>query len=208
MRGVFGVAFMLSAVAACGSNTPEIPPELLVSDPAQGSSYPAGPYGAEIGDTVRDLEFSGWRRPREVARTEDTTERIALSDFYDPADTKGIRLILINTAAIWCGACQVEHRTLPEKNDEFRRRGLVILSTLFQDAERRPARFVHLSQWVETFDPNYAMLLDPEYQMGVFASAETAPLNLVVDARTMRVKQKFIGDQAAVIWPYIDAELK
>jgi hypothetical protein len=51
------------------------------------------------------------------------------------------------------------------------------------------------------------MVLDPDYQLGAYASPETAPLNLIIDARTMRIEKKFIGDQSAVIWPYIENEL-
>jgi hypothetical protein len=51
------------------------------------------------------------------------------------------------------------------------------------------------------------MLLDPDYQLGSFASAETAPLNLVIDARRMTIEKKLLGDQASVLWPFIDAAL-
>ena len=51
------------------------------------------------------------------------------------------------------------------------------------------------------------MVLDPDYQLGGFASAETAPLNLVIDARTMKIEKKLLGDQATVLWPFIDASL-
>ena len=54
---------------------------------------------------------------------------------------------------------------------------------------------------------DYAMLLDPDYQLGAYASAETAPLNLVVDARTMKIEKKLLGDQPTILWPFIDAAL-
>jgi hypothetical protein len=60
---------------------------------------------------------------------------------------------------------------------------------------------------VETFDTNFPMALDPSYSFGLYASAETAPLNLILDPRTMTILRKFIGDQSAVIWPYVEAEL-
>jgi hypothetical protein len=43
--------------------------------------------------------------------------------------------------------------------------------------------------------------------MGRFGSAESAPLNIVIDARSMKVIEKFIGDQAVVMWPFIESEL-
>ena len=51
------------------------------------------------------------------------------------------------------------------------------------------------------------MVLDPDYQLGDFARANMAPLNLVVDARTMKIQKKVLGDQAIVIWQFIDDSL-
>ncbi len=115
--------------------------------------------------------------------------------------------MLINTAAVWCAACRTEHEGLSEKNEEYSGRGLRILSTLFQDNRRDPATIQDLDNWVTTFSSTYAMALDPDYQLGAFARADTAPLNLVVDARTMKIDKKLLGDQPEVMWPFIDASL-
>ncbi|HEY0466525.1 MAG TPA: hypothetical protein VGC79_20090 [Polyangiaceae bacterium] len=192
---------------ACGSNTPKIPPELLASGGCNSPVYPSGPFGTEEGDTLADACFQGFRNPDTVSHTQGSLETIAFADYYDPTGSKGYQLILINTAAVWCSACRSEHEGLPAKNAEYGPRGLRILSTLFQDARRNPATLRDLSTWVETFSADYAMVLDPDYQLGGFASAETAPLNLVIDARTMKIEKKLLGDQATVLWPFIDASL-
>ena len=114
---------------------------------------------------------------------------------------------MIDTSAVWCSACRTEHEGLSAKNDEYSPKGLRILGTLFQDAKRDPATVTDLGTWVETFSSDYAMVLDPDYQLGAYASADTAPLNLVVDARTMKIEKKLLGDQATVLWPFIDASL-
>jgi hypothetical protein len=114
---------------------------------------------------------------------------------------------LINTSAVWCAACRTEHEGLSAKNNQYSPQGLRILSTLFQDSKRDPATVRDLTNWVKTFSSNYAMALDPDYQLGDFARAETAPLNLVVDARTMKIEKKLLGDQPQVMWPFIDASL-
>lgn len=181
------------SLPACGSSSEELPPE----------HYPSGPYGGEVGSVVQNLTFMGFRQPNATAMDEANLEQVALADFYDPSGKRGVELLLLNTAAIWCAACQAEHRTLPARTTEFSEQGLAVLSALFQDAEREPAQPTHLAAWVATFDCNYAMVLDPEYQAGIFGSAETAPLNLIIDARTMKIEQKFVGDQSAVIWPYV-----
>jgi hypothetical protein len=195
------------ALGACGSNTPKIPPELLATGGCNSPEYPSGPFGTEEGDTLADACFQGFRNPAQGSRSESALQTIAFADYYDPTGSKGYQLILINTAAVWCSACRSEHEGLPEKNRVYGPRGLRILSTLFQDARRDPASFRDLNNWIDTFSSDYAMVLDPDYQLGSFASAETAPLNLVVNARTMKIEMKLLGDQATVLWPFIDASL-
>ncbi len=195
------------ACFACGSNTPTIPPELLQSGGCDAPDYPAGPFGTEEGETLANACFQGFRDPRVVSHEASSLQTIAFADYYDPTGSKGVRLVLIDTSAVWCSACRVEHEGLSSKNDEYAPRGLRLLGTLFQNAKRDPATVKDLANWVETFSSNYAMVLDPDYQLGAFASAETAPLNLVVNARTMKIEKKLLGDQATVLWPFIDAAL-
>jgi AhpC/TSA family len=200
-------AVMASAGVACGANTPKIPAELLNGGGCAAPDYPNGPFGPEEGDTLANACFQGFRNPAIVAHDESALETIAFSDYYDPTGSRGVALVLINTAAVWCSACRTEHEGLSAKNDEYSPKGLRIVSTLFQDAARNPATLGDLSTWVETFSSDYAMLLDPDYQLGTYASAETAPLNLVVDARTMKIEKKLLGDQPTILWPFIDAAL-
>ena len=202
-----GALLACLVLLACGSNTPKIPPELLASGGCASPTYPNGPFGTEEGDTLADVCFQGFRNPAQVSHDESSLQAIAFADYYDPTGSKGIDLILINTAAVWCSACRAEHEGLSAKNDAYTARGLRIVSTLFQDAKRDPATFRDLKNWVETFSSNYAMLLDPDYQLEGFASAETAPLNLLVNARTMKIEKKLLGDPSTVLWPFIDASL-
>lgn len=200
-------ALLALGASACGSNKPELPPGASQPESCFALSYPDAPYGTEPGSVLRNVCFQGWSAPDQVAHSADTLEPIALSDFYDPDGTRGVKVLLINTAAIWCSACRIEHETLPEHARELGPRGLVIFSALFQDQERNPASVEDLGLWTETFSSNFPMVLDPSYRFGLYASAETAPLNLVVDTRTMTLLAKFVGDQAAVIWPTIEAAL-
>lgn len=195
-------------LAACGTNRPEIPPELLESGGCDTGSYPSGPYGTEPGAVAENFCFEGLRRPNaeRVKEQVERLEKLSFGSFYDPTRER-YELILVNSAAIWCSACQVEHQTLPARARELEADGLLILSALFQDAKRNPATTDDLVAWIETFDPSFPMVLDPDYQLGAYASAETAPLNLVIDARNMQILQKFIGDQASVLWPYLEKEL-
>jgi len=201
------LALLASAVlAGCGTNRPEIPEELLRDpDTGTGAGYPEGPYGTDKGEIAYDAKFRGWLTPL-TAHTPDALEDVALADYYDPAGRK-YELLLVNTAAIWCSVCQSEHQTLPERYAEYSPRGLALVSALFQDEAGEPADLDDLELWVRRFNPPYPMLLDPDFQLGVYATAETAPLNLLVDARTMQILEKFIGDSSTTLWRLVDDEL-
>jgi hypothetical protein len=197
-----------AALLGCGSNAPEVPEELLEGGSSCAApDYPREGFGTEPGDVAENACFVGYRAPDRVAATEAHRETVALSDFYDPAGTKGVSLLLLNTAAIWCSACVSEHRTLPERQSELAPSGLVILSTLFQDAERNPASLEDVERWIQTFGTNFPMVADPELALGAYASPDSAPLNMLVDPRSMKILRKYVGDQGSVMWPYIESEL-
>lgn len=197
-------------LGACGTNRPEIPPELL-KDPSGPlgcgtPDYPAGPYGDDAGTLAVDRCFQGWRAPQKTPHTATALEDVSLGNFYDPTGTR-YELLLLNTAAVWCSVCKTEHQTLPEHYADYSPRGLAIVSALFQNNAGKPAELSDLKTWVESFDVPFPMVLDPDYQLQDYASAETAPLNLVIDARTMRILAKFIGNQSRDLWQVIDDEL-
>ena len=201
------LAAALAALAvACGTNKPELPPGFDAPESCIAPGYPDGPYGGEPGSVVQNTCFEGWRLPGRAAASS-ALEPLAFADYFDVDGNLSPRLLLINTAAVWCSACRVEHEDLPARAAQLGPRGLVVFSALFQDQSRNPATKDDLAAWVETFGTNFPMALDPDYQLGRYASAETAPLNLVVDARDMTVLKKYIGDQASVMWPFIEGRL-
>ena len=210
------VLVSLCALPACGTNRPDIPEDL--KQPAGGAgttgNYPAGPYGSEKGDTIENFTFaSSWLDPAAANYDPGAFAPLSFADFHDPDGTKGNKLLLLNTSAVWCGACKAEHGgsqnkpSLNEHHDSLNPKGLTIVSLLFQDAKSDPAKTEHLVAWTQSYETRHPMGLDPEYQMGRFGSAENAPLNIIVETRTMTVIEKFIGDQAAVMWPFIESEL-
>jgi hypothetical protein len=220
MRAAFALALVLGCVA-CGTNRPDIPPELLQETGSGGGNgnYPSGPYAknysADIGKPIPPLEFAkGWLDPAAANQDVAALAPIAFADFYDPDGTKGNELLLLNTAAIWCSACKAEHGgtgnvpSLAERQAEFSSRGVVIFSLLFEDAQNNPAQPSNLATWAQSFDTNFPFALDPEYQMIVFGSPKTnAPLNLLIDLRTMKLLKGWTGDHPELIWPAIEDEL-
>jgi hypothetical protein len=163
---------------------------------------------------MRAFFAQGWLDPLAVNQDISQLAPIALADFYDPDGTKGNELLLLNTAAIWCSACKGEHGgtasepSLGERFTELSPRGLVVLSLLFEDNASNPATPQNLAAWAKGYDTNFPFALDPEYQMIVFGSPKAnAPLNLVVDLRNMKLLAGWVGDQPALIWPFIESEL-
>ena len=100
-----------------------------------------------------------------------------------------------------------EHDTLPEHVSELSPQGLVVLSTLFQDGKREPATLADVERWIANFHTNFPMVADPELQLDRYASSDSAPLNMLVDPRSMQILRKYVGDQGTVMWPYIESEL-
>jgi len=205
--------------AGCGTNRPDIPDDYKTGGNGGASGYPAGPYAqdivSDVGLPIEDVHFAkGWLNAKADGQDPAKLAPFALSDFFDPDGTKGNELLLLNTAAVWCSACKNEHNgtsSSPSLSDHFAElgpRGLVIVSTLFQDAASNPATEQNLVAWATAFDTDFPFALDPEYQLGGrYVDSATAPLNLVVDARTMKLLHGWTGDQSAVIWPFIEAEL-
>ncbi|MFO0566582.1 MAG: hypothetical protein U0263_13015 [Polyangiaceae bacterium] len=210
----------LAFALGCGSNRPEIPDYLLENDAGGTAGYPSGPYakdiGADVGRTIANIEFQkGWLDPKGSGYDPAKLEAIALADFYDPDGSKGNVLLLLNTAAGWCGACKNEHEgtgsnpSLSEHANTLRPRGLLVMSALFEDGSFDPAEEKHLVAWAKTYETSFPFVLDPENQLGgTFGVDQSAPLNLVVDAKDMKVLFGTTGDKAAVIWPFIESELE
>jgi hypothetical protein len=196
--------------AGCGNNAPDIPPELLGAGGGGSATYPPGPYpaNAEEGDAVKPLCFpQGWRNPEEAGHDTEQLAEICFADFHDPDGSKGISILMLNTAAFWCAACKEEHTRLDELYDELHPAGLEILSVLFERTDRTPAGPEDLRQWTSTFGTNFPIVVDPSYQMGHFIDAGIAPLNLLVDARTMSVAKRYEGDARTEIEAFLRERL-
>jgi hypothetical protein len=204
---------LVLAGSGCGTNRPEIPPELLATGGTSvrvgcdSLDYPEGPYGTLDGSVAVNSCFQGWGAPSSTPHTEAALEDISLGAFHDPSG-KHYKLLLVNSAALWCAVCKTEHQSLPQHYAELAPRGLAILSALFQNNAGQAATLGDLKLWVETYHPPFPMVLDPDYQLGDYAPAASAPLNLLIDASTMQIIETFIGNQGSVLWPRIEDELR
>ncbi len=196
-----------SGAIVAGAGTGAVP----AADPGyRRQDYPAGPYGLAEGATLENLGFLGWRDP--VAAGYDVTklEPVYLADFYDPDGTSGRRYLWINASAVWCTVCQAEMRDIKNNsvNAIFGAKGVQLIGTLFEDNSTGPAKPADLKRWGElpTHGIDFPLLLDPGFKLGAYFTSDATPLNLLVDARTMRIVNATMG-YSTDYWERIDALL-
>jgi hypothetical protein len=206
-----------AAAAGAPSGAPTAAPSLNPNADGAGFaakvSYPPGPYGRGVGAVIENTTFLGWRDP--VASNYDTAalEPVSLSDFYDPTGTS-TKLLVINASAVWCTVCQAELRQMKTDKtaEKYRAQGVQLLGTLFEDATGGPARPSDLRLWgsaaVRAIE--FPLVLDPGLKMGVYFTSDATPLNLIVDARNMRIVHAMMGydsSPATGLWSIVDREL-
>jgi hypothetical protein len=215
MKRGFWVCGLLALPLGCGAHADDqIPSDLLDAIGSQSSdgAYPSGPKGSAVGDVAANVCVTGWSDPSAASFDVARMKTLCFADFYEP-DADGPRLLLVNTAALWCSACQVEYggsgarASLDEEVATRQDRGLSVLGTLFQDAAQRPAEPSHGADWARAFDVGFPFGIDPDFAMGAFADADVQPFNMVIDAHTMRIVLRVDGDNPDQLWPAIDERL-
>ncbi len=170
--------------------------------------YPPGPYGTAVGAVIENFAFMGWRDPVAVGYDLNQVKPVRLSEFYDP--TGATKLLWINASAVWCTVCRREMEDI--KTNGIRAslgaKGLVMIETLFEDNDSNPARLSDLKAWGSAPSQaiDFALLLDPGFKLGAFFTADATPLNLLVDARTMRVIDATMG-YSPDYWPQVETLL-
>ena len=207
--------------AATGTGVPTAAPTGSAPAPnadgagfAPGVNYPPGPYGRGVGAVIEHMTFLGWRDPVAANYDPEALEQVSLSDFYDPSGAT-TKLIVINASAVWCTVCQAEMRQM--KNEQiaqnYRARGVQIFGTLFEDANGGPARPSDLKLWgsakVRSID--FPLVLDPALKLGVYFTSDATPLNLLVDATSMRIVHAMMGYDSTPstgLWGVVDRELE
>ena len=206
--------------SGCGSSQNDIPPELLAAIQTRSSNttatqvgnYPTANIGNQVGSTAQNLCFPGWMNPAAAGFDFSQTNEICFSDFFDPAGQEHT-LLLVNTAALWCGACKTEYGGQGERpplRDEIaerQARGLRVLGAVFQGVDHQPASNSDIELWAQVYEVNFPLALDAEFRMGAFTSSDAAPYNALIDTRTMQIVLVLQGDHPAALWPTVDQYL-
>lgn len=177
------------------------------------AQYPAGPYGRGLGAVIDNIDFIGWRAPLTANYAPEALERVSISDFYDPTG-QSVKLLVINASALWCTVCQGEMRQINGERlyEKYRAVGVEILGTLFEDNEGAPAKPADLTTWgaAKARQIQFPLVLDPSLRMGIYFTSDATPLNLLIDAQTMKIVFVSMGynGSASGFWSVVDRELR
>jgi len=173
----------------------------------QKQIYPVGPYGTGVGSTLQNFAFLGWHDPVAANYDASNLEQVQLSEYYDPDGSKGIKLIWINASAVWCSVCRAEMKDIKNNavHATFAPKGVQMIVTLFEDNKSGPAKPSDLHNWgsLPEHSIDFPLLLDPGFKLGEFFTSDATPLNMLVDARTMKVVDATMG-YSQDYWQQVD----
>ena len=66
-------------------------------------------------------------------------------------------------------------------------KGVRFLGALFEDNSNNPAKPSDLVLWAKQFNVTFPFVLDPDLKLGSFFDVEATPMEMIVDARTMKI---------------------
>jgi hypothetical protein len=168
-----------------GDSETETETETGASEP----SYPAGPYGTEVGDVVENLTF-----------VDGDDNPVDLEMFY--AGPQRV-LFLFGTGA-WCGVCIDEAQaltpTLASQSDK-----VVPLGVLYEDALAEPPTAAVAKGYNNAVDA-FEFVADPSQRFNdFFDPAGALPRVLLIDTATMTLVYKAQGLDEQALQAAIDA---
>ncbi len=173
----------------------------------QKVDYPAGPYGVGVHATLENFAFLGWHDPVAANYDETKLETVQLSEYYNPDGRSDLKLIWINASAVWCSVCRAEMADIKNNgvHAAFAPKGVQLIVTLFEDNNSGPARPKDLHNWGSTAAHaiDFPLLLDPGFKLGAFFTSDATPLNMLVDAKTMKVIDATMG-YSSDYWQRVD----
>ena len=176
----------IAALSGCGG-APSAP-----QTPSDRSAYPPGPYDTGEGDVLGPLSF---------VAVDGGPFDVDTAVFADPQ----ARVLLMNTAAGWCGACVEEQPVLQALVQD--RPALSVVVALFEDADGAPADAALARDWQARHAVAFDVVADPSFQLQAFYDPSLTPMNMVVDVDTMTIRRIGTGFDELAVTAIIDAIL-
>jgi hypothetical protein len=162
-------------------------------DMAMAPSYPAGPYGNQVGQTLADFSMEGYRlTPQQTDSSQlswDTSIRIA--DFYARGQTGDCACMLITVGATWCSACQDEQ---PSAISDVQSDPTFCVLGILQEGQNPGvnASQSDVSAWTQSFHQNFTVVQGSASTEALFNGWDQGggiglPFNLILQPKTMHV---------------------
>lgn len=189
-----------TAVADAGARPDQTPDEPGADEPSANQdlapgitqgAYPQAPYGTTEGAVIQNLELFGWQDPTSASFDVAQATTVRLSDYYNPSSAagQGTEYIMLNAVAAWCGVCRTEYQTLETEQtyQQFASRGLEMVGVLFEDNNGDPSTYQDLSNWTRSYSVGFPFVNDPAFKTGVYFDKSATPMNMIIDARSMKI---------------------
>ena len=186
-----------------GEDTVALPSVVIENPACQSDSYATGPYGAVQGSTLINHCF-------------ETSE----GDYFSLADIfndENASLLLITTSAGWCSACIEEQPYLQQWHTDHYDDGFRVLVTLFEDENLVPATSGYASDWKSRFSLTFPVVADPAVafdalesdrtQMGWYYNTSLAPMQMLVNTKTMQILSLDVGATTDTLYQKIQGNL-
>lgn len=87
--------------------------------------------------------------------------------------------------------------------------GAEFVSALFEDGKNppEPAKPKDMQWWGDTYNVEFPMVIDPGFKLGRFFTADATPMNLLIDAKTMKIVGKYLGGDTTAMFKQLDSML-
>lgn len=154
-------------------------------------SYPKGPFGNVRGDVIENLTFTGFidsDADEDDSPFNEPQHEISLQDFFVNNDP-GAKVLLLNSAAGWCGPCVDETRHLVNIYPSYYAQGARFMSAIFEDQNGQPASIQYVQGWGSSFNSPFPNVADPLLKLGPYYKENTVPMTVYVDLTTMEILQ-------------------
>jgi hypothetical protein len=151
--------------------------------------YPPGPYGNQMGDTLRDYTLAGYRlSPAQTDSTKLTWDTsIKLSEFHANSTCA---CLLISMGASWCPACMDEQPALAD--DVATDPSFCVLEILQEGLQMGVvATHADVDAWTQQFMENFYVVQGTaltEHLFDGYGSTIGLPFNLIVKPSSMTVE--------------------
>jgi hypothetical protein len=120
---------------------------------------------------------------------------VSLRDYYDCDGTRGVRALVLEESATWCGDCaQQASNVAPLASGAWKSDGIALIILMAQDQQGNPADTATALSWRNEFAlTSSAVCADPTWTMKLWGDASSSssgngfPMTALVDPRTMKI---------------------